>query len=113
MFYNEYQNLLGYKEGTSYLDGIYWVVPFELENNGRGRSYGFEYTASWEATEQWKLAGSYSFLICNYHYFDSDGADYIIPSMGASVVDPRNQIRIQSYWNFAPKWEFDVFLSIR
>ena len=56
VFYNSYSGLLGYKTAQVY------------RNVGDSQTYGFEYSATYTITPQWRLTGSYSFLIENYQY---------------------------------------------
>ena len=109
LFYNVYRNLLYYKEGTSYVDPPFTYDPYTLENGGRGEAYGFEWTANWEATKNWTLAGSYSYLFHQDYYDVAPGQDYYLAE-GCGAYDPKNQIRLQSYWSFASHWQLDGFL---
>lgn len=109
VFYNQYENLMAALMGTIDVDPPYIFLPFNTQNNASGHAYGFEWTANWEATENWRLAGSYSFLVCTGNYCDPNG-NRTVPVIGNTPNDPRNQVRLQSYWNFSPKWQFDCFL---
>jgi iron complex outermembrane receptor protein len=108
LFYNKYRNLTGIiEQSITPMPPIIFINS--LENCGHGETYGFEWTASWEATSTWKLGGSYSFLVTQSEYYDPNGNVIRLP-IGNNFNDPRNQVRLQSYWSFAPNWEFDVFL---
>ncbi|MGD9128417.1 MAG: TonB-dependent receptor, partial [Planctomycetia bacterium] len=109
LFYNQYENLLGAEQMTPQVVPPYAFIPLDVKNCGNGSTYGFEWTVSWEATKNWRLAGSYSFLVADIEYHGAPGG-YIVPVIGNATDDPRNQIRLQSYWSFAPNWQFDTFL---
>ena len=109
LFYNRYEGLMAALKESTDVDPPFIFENYINQNNGNGEAYGFEWTASWEATKKWRLAGSYSFLVCMARYFDPNG-ERAIPIPGNVPNDPRNQIRVQSYWNFAPHWQLDCFL---
>jgi iron complex outermembrane recepter protein len=108
LFYNEYRNLMVHKVGTPYWDGPIYMVPSEVSNSFNAQTYGFEWTANWDVTKQWRLAGSYSFLKI------WDTLDRTVPPfrpvLGAFTGDPTNRIKLQSYWQFAENWQLDAFL---
>lgn len=111
LFYNKYRHLMAYEGGTPYGDPLYGinVFPFSLYNSGNGETYGLEWTANFEVNKKWTLAGSYSWLNFDARYDDPNG-DGDLPTSGGAFNDPRNQIRLQSYWNFAPNWQLDLFV---
>jgi iron complex outermembrane recepter protein len=106
LFYNEYRNLMAYQSGTPYWAGPIYMVPFDIGNQFNAQTCGFEWTASWDVTKQWRLAGSYSFL----RIWDSLDETSAIPALGASIGDSINRIKLQSYWQFAQNWQLDAFL---
>ena len=105
LFFNQYESLMGFDLNNVDPVGPYTFFNYGIRNNGRGEAYGFEWTANWQATKTWRLAGSYSFLVTNIQYF----GEFATPVSGDIPTDPRNQIRLQSYWNFAPHWQFDAY----
>lgn len=101
---------MAYEKGTEYMSGpTTYIIPFLLYNSGNGETCGLEWTANWEVNERWTLAGSYSFLVFDARYDDPNGGGNL-PTSGGAFDDPRNQARLQSYWNFAPNWQLDLFL---
>ncbi|MGD9128416.1 MAG: TonB-dependent receptor [Planctomycetia bacterium] len=109
LFANKYRRLMGYNSGIPGMEGPIYVIPLNLANGGNGETYGFEWTANWEVNEKWTLAGSYSFLIFDKRYAMFNGQKPL-PGAGNAFDDPNNQIRLQSYWNFARNWQLDCFL---
>ena len=109
LFCNVYDNLVYCKQETPYVDPPYTYIPYKLENGGRGEAYGFEWTMQWEATKNWTLAGSYSYLFHQDYYDVAPGEDFYFAE-GNEAYDPKNQIRLQSYWSFAPNWQLDAFV---
>jgi iron complex outermembrane receptor protein len=111
LFYNQYENLMASTFDSAVVAPPYLYPYYTTKNCGRGYAYGFEWTANWEATKTWRLAGSYSFLVDSTTYTDPNHTGQrIIPVVGNSLNDPRNQVSLQSYWSFAPNWQLDSFL---
>ncbi len=107
LFYNVYRNLFGFEKEAPYMDGGVMILPLVEANRFDAQTYGFEWTASWELTKQWRLGGSYSFI----RGWDSlDPGMQILPGIGSAYQGPSNQVRLQSYWSPLPGWQLDAFL---
>jgi iron complex outermembrane recepter protein len=91
-FFNRYENLIGY-------DSV--RVAYNI---GRGDTYGFEYNATYNVTPQWRLTGSYSFLVEMLQY-EPGYTPYLI--QGGSA---RNRTYFQSGWDLSENVTLDVML---
>ncbi len=90
-FFNRYHNLIEYDPNTYYPDNL-----------GRGDTYGYEFNATYDVTENWRLSGSYSFLVEMIQY-QPGMTPYIL--QGGS---PRNQAFLQSGWDLSENVSLDV-----
>jgi iron complex outermembrane recepter protein len=61
-FLNDYKNLRTFEPLTPEItpDGVY--LPFQLNNLGKGKAYGFETAINWDATSRWSLNANYSYI---------------------------------------------------
>jgi iron complex outermembrane recepter protein len=92
VFYNVYNNLI--MQGTR---------PGEGEQNiGDATTYGFEYDATYQVRETWRLTGSYSFLI------ETLDAPPGYSSLTPAGANPRNQFYLQSGWDLGRDITLDI-----
>jgi iron complex outermembrane receptor protein len=89
-FFNRYDNLLG---------GPYY---FFYQNIGSADTYGFEFNATYEVNERWRLSGNYSFLV-----EDVDFPPDSIPQTPPGTA-PRNMAYFQSSWNLGNNVSLDM-----
>ena len=73
------------------------VLPARFGNDATAQAYGFELSGSWQATDNWRLFGSYSFLRA-----ETDGAP--------APTDARNQAYVQSSWDVTDETQVDSIL---
>jgi iron complex outermembrane recepter protein len=102
LFLHDYAHL----ESTTIFDpipgpGDTFFLPFCFENHMKGKVYGFEWSANYALTEQWKFQGSYSFLV-----MDLQAVDPLSELLEGQ--SPRNQFYLQSSWDLGKNWELDV-----
>ncbi len=108
-FYNNYDNLFttepggvvsGPEPGTS-------ISRLNRGNRMGGETYGVEVSSSWQATQRWRLTGTYSFLRMTLH---RDGGDPLLSSTAeaAEGQSPKHQATLQSSWNFPHDVELDL-----
>lgn len=57
-FIHDYDKLSTLEPGAP--DGIY--LPYYFQNLGKGKSYGFETSTTWDVTSNWSLLGNYSYI---------------------------------------------------
>ncbi|MBN1589884.1 MAG: TonB-dependent receptor [Pirellulales bacterium] len=95
VFFNRYDNLIGLYPA--------WPPPQIVANNGVGDSYGYELVVTYEVNPDWRLRGSYSFLIEDITY-GLNGLPYgVLP--GSS---PRNQWFLHSAWDLSHRTTLDM-----
>jgi iron complex outermembrane recepter protein len=108
---------VGYRNATT--DKYYWEIAvfYNVYNNlimqsgapgggeqnaGDADTYGFEYNATYQVSETWRLGGSYSFFIETL---------YVPPGFSTETsagANPRNQFRLQSGWDLGRNVTFDI-----
>lgn len=104
-FYNDYSNLLA---GSSHPPSFVATPAPHLEvasfpiNGISGRSFGFEATVEWLASDWWRFAAAYSFV-----KLDQDFS--AITSIFDSGKDPRNQTSLRSSMNLPADLQFDMW----
>ena len=102
IFCNDYQNLVGtVNTGPPIFSPPFVILPATFANNISGQTYGAELTSTWQASENWQLFASYTFL--QMHLHGPGGVDD--PSNGAS---PQNQLYLRSSWNLSTNVHYDL-----
>jgi iron complex outermembrane receptor protein len=66
-------------------------------NDGSADTYGLELSGSWQAAENWRLFGSYTFLRA-------------FADVSNTPTDARNMFYVQSSWNVTEELNFDTIL---
>lgn len=65
---------------------------------------GVEAAAAWQALDNWRLHGSYSFLKMDVNRAADLGTDEVL----AVAANPMRQASLHSLWNLAPQWDLDL-----
>ncbi|MDX2072964.1 MAG: TonB-dependent receptor [Alphaproteobacteria bacterium] len=94
-FYNEYDELFFSNIGTPTT-----FVPAVIDNTGSGTSMGFELSSKWNVSNQWQLAGAYSYI---NEVFDKKTA--LAPSFVGKT--PTHQFNVRSSYVFMPGVEMN------
>lgn len=110
-FYNDYKDLIAYRYNrdawieTDPSPGI--IVPLHYDNTLGGESYGVELAAYWQATSNWLLQGSYTYLKTNLSQdlWDAGGVEAFL----VQAANPRNQISLRSALNLTRQLELDLW----
>jgi iron complex outermembrane receptor protein len=110
-FYNDYKDLIAYRYNrdawieTDPIPGI--IVPLHYDNTLGGESYGVELAAYWQATSNWLLQGSYTYLKTNLSQdlWDAGGVEAFL----VQAANPRNQISLRSALNLTRQLELDLW----
>ncbi len=104
-YYNVYDDLRSFTQGTPFFSGGNVVIPLTVNNKMQGESYGLEFSAGWQATRQWRLNASYTLL--QMHLRDGRGLND--STLEASAKDnPQQQFQVRSYLDLPAHLELDT-----
>jgi iron complex outermembrane receptor protein len=107
-YYNEYKHLQSVEPGTPFTEeiaGISALVYPYLDGNGvKGRTAGLEIAPDWKPKTWWRLQGSYSLLRMDMTTVAGSSDTTTVRSLEGS--SPRNQVKIQSYFDLPRNLEF-------
>ena len=73
----------------------------------RGETYGFETSANWNVSHNWKLRSGYSFLRMQLHRYPTSRDT---ASEGAEGQSPRHQFQFHSFLKLPRNFDFDASL---
>lgn len=108
-FYNVYNNLRTFEQGTPFLFSSatpYIVAPVVSGNTLEGRTYGIETAVDWHLSERWKLKAAYSYLKMKLHLI---AGSQDTTSVGAEGETPLNQVSLLSSFDIRKSVEFDLW----
>ncbi|MBN1911392.1 MAG: TonB-dependent receptor [Pirellulales bacterium] len=103
-YYNDYRDFHGLVLGVPFLEGNHFITESDWLNRVAARGYGVELTASWDATDTWRLTGFYSYQYVSFA--GSHDEELIYPNS----IAPQNMARLQSSWTLPGDLEFDAAL---
>lgn len=107
LFFHDYENLQTISiSGTPFPGNGGMIVPFPVSNLGSGHVYGLEESINWNIRKNWRLAGSYSYLLMN---LEVEPGTVTTLEAGEELA-PRHQFSIQSYYNVTDRLEWDNML---
>jgi iron complex outermembrane receptor protein len=94
-FYNEYDDLFqtSYGAPTTFL-------PIVVNNTSGGKSVGAEFATKWNISQDWQLAGSYSYINLTFDKKDSVATNFV-------GKHPKHQFNIRSNYTFP----YDIQMS--
>lgn len=98
-FYNEYDDVR-----STVLNPV-TIFPLFFQNGLEGETYGFEFTASWQVAERWRMHASYNLLREDIRV--KPGQTDFNNALN-ETADPRQQGALRSSWDPAPGWELDA-----
>ena len=104
VFYNVYNNLIGTRAGNV-VGGLPTIVNVDRANVLNAETYGFELSANWNVSEDWRLQTTYSFLQTQAHRNTG-----INPTTERAIEgqSPQNQVYLQSSWDLTKEVQFDL-----
>lgn len=110
-FYNDYENIRSLLPGTPFPEfqpaPPHLVIPLEMGNHTEGESYGLEFQATWQASEQLQLLFGYTWLEVNLQYVTPLAGGNSPSDEGTS---PEHQFHIRSYFNLPNNLSLDAEL---
>ncbi len=62
LYYNVYSDLRSFEPASPQMKQGYLLIPVKADNNMRGRSYGAEVAATWQALPRWRLQATGSHM---------------------------------------------------
>lgn len=104
-FYNVYDKLGTWEQGTPYAQGNYYVLPLTAENEMRGRSYGTEIAAVYQPLDWWRIKPSFSWLFINLTPYSSSTDTQ---SFLAENASPLTQLMIRSQMDISRTLELNI-----
>jgi iron complex outermembrane receptor protein len=109
-FYNRYDNILSPQTAAPAFVAAppppHLLIDATWKNKRTAETYGVEIAANWNVTENWRLAGSYSFLTALVHSPASDNSP-LAESLSEDNV-PRNQLQLRSYYDITKNIELNA-----
>ena len=113
-FFNNYRRISCAVIGTPYFvppmngDPPYLEQPIQVTDGCRAQSYGAEGSATWQASERWRLVGSYSWL--RVHMYPQPGQS--INSADYDGSSPNHQWQMRSELDLTRRIQFDTALYV-
>ncbi len=106
-FYNELRKLFSIETGTPSFGGMppLLILPQTIDNRGSGHTYGAETSARWQATDDWNISGSYSWLQMRLQR-DAGSNDMTVAAVAGA--NPTHQWQLTSRFNVTKQLEFDT-----
>ena len=106
-FVNDYEEILATERTANIAKPGYTIWPNLVGNNLHGETYGTEVSATYQASESWKLNAGYTFLQMQLHPDNSN----ITRDAADEGQSPHNQFHLRSYCNLSDDLELDFSLN--
>lgn len=103
-FYFQYEDLFSAVPQPPVV-GVPTLAPFLFLNAQDAHAYGFEVASDYAVTPCWKVRTGYSFL---RFVFDSTPFPLAATAFDNEGSSPRNQLFVQSGWEFGADWTLDI-----
>lgn len=106
LYYNKYRHLVTFNPGTPFprlQPQPHLVLPFFYDNDASGEAYGAELAFQWKVTDNWRLAGHYTFTELQIHASDAS-SDFSEAPEGET---PHHQAHLRSYWDITDELELN------
>jgi iron complex outermembrane receptor protein len=107
LYYNVYSDLRSFEPASPQQKQGYFVIPVKTDNKMRGRSYGAEVAATWQALPQWRLQATGSHMRLNLTP-RKDSRDTL--SEYDEDLSSQNLLTLRSLYSITPALELDVSL---
>jgi iron complex outermembrane receptor protein len=104
-FYNNYEKLATWEQGTPFAQGNYYVLPFIAQNLLKGRSYGTEVAAVFQPFTWWRINPSFSWLFVRLTPYAVSTDTQSFLSQGTS---PLTHLMVRSQMDISRTLELDV-----
>jgi iron complex outermembrane recepter protein len=105
VFYNRYDDLLGFVAGPSRMEqepapAHMLVSPSVMANAGQARTRGVELSGRWRVTSRWSLASTYSLLRM-----------HVRPDVSEEGKSPRHQVQLRSQLDLPGHFDLNAVAS--
>jgi len=107
LYYNVYDDLRTLEPSSPQLKKGYFIIPVQADNKMRGRSYGAEIAATWQALPRWRLQATGSHLRLNLTP-EKSSRDTV--SEKDEDLSSQNLFTLRSLYSITPALELDVSL---
>ena len=97
LFYNRYDDLFSAEAGAPLPSPEGVVLPAFLTNDASATTHGFELAAEWEASGDWRLQATYSFIEIDT---EADSSSQAVVA-GESGNTPEQQVGLRSYYELS------------
>ena len=105
-FFNDYSKLRNFQ--LSSFDPATLTQFFDMNNKAHGETYGMELSATWQATDNWRLTASYSLIDIQIHNDSPTAAPEFVES--DEIKTPNHQAHMRSSWDLPWNIEWDLML---
>ncbi len=109
VFYNKYDNLNSREPGVPFIETsptpTHTVLPFFVENQSSGETYGLEFDVKWKPKNWWQLSAGFNWLEVSLNL---DPGSQAISTLAAEGNDPEFQANIRSQLDLPHNFEFDT-----
>jgi iron complex outermembrane receptor protein len=109
-FYDQFSNIRTYVTGDPVFESSpipYPNVAAYAANGAAATGKGAEGSVAWQVLPDWKLEGSYTWILID-SWLDSSAPPGSV--YGEGNAPPRHKWRLQSYVNLSKSWDLDTFL---
>ena len=103
VFYNDYDKLRSFELKESVPHETYTEYPLRFENELKGKTYGFELAATWQAADWWQWDMAYSYL-----WIDIDTRSEAHKEQNDD--GPQHQVSLRSAVNLSKDLDLDLWL---
>jgi iron complex outermembrane recepter protein len=86
----------------------YLVQQGFINNGGSGYTQGIEILLDWNASLNWKIQTSYSYLKTQQSDANTASSDIASGLAGFDGTSPKHQFGIRGHWQFAPQWSLHL-----
>ena len=109
LFYNFYENLNSREPAPLFIETspspTHTVIPFFVENESSGETYGLEFDVKWKPKNWWQLSAGFNWLEVSLNL---DPGSQAISTLAAEGNDPEFQANLRSQLDLPHNFEFDT-----
>lgn len=108
-FLHIYDELIATERGANIPQSGYTIWSYTIDNNLEGKTYGVEASATYQASESWRLNAGYTFLQMQ---LDPDNSSVVSPQDTPTEGEsPHHQLHLRSFYDLSDDIELDFSLN--